>query len=274
MTDAGAEFVSSDPEVADVDASGTIAARGDGSATVTVRRGALEATVPVDGQGLRRRAADQLRQPGRADLHQARLQHRRLPRQGERPERVPALPARLRADVRLRDAREGRPRPAALPGRARAEPAAAQGRPARCPTAAASGWKSARTSTGSIRRWIAAGMPFGKATDPTVARIEIYPDARVMPRGRDAAVRRHRPLHRRHDRGRHPLGPVPVQRHRDRRRRRRRAWSRPASSPARPRSWPATRGRSPSSAPPCRSACRSPAYPEFAVDEPRSTPPR
>ena len=34
-----------------------------------------------------------------------------------------------------------------------------------------------------VRRWIAAGMPFGKDTDPSVARIEIHPDARVLTRG-------------------------------------------------------------------------------------------
>ncbi len=32
-------------------------------------------------------------------------------------------------------------------------------------------------------RWIAQGMPMGKATDPTLSRIEIFPDSRVMPRG-------------------------------------------------------------------------------------------
>jgi hypothetical protein len=34
-----------------------------------------------------------------------------------------------------------------------------------------------------VRRWIAAGMPFGSASDPSVARIEVYPDARVLARG-------------------------------------------------------------------------------------------
>ena len=34
-----------------------------------------------------------------------------------------------------------------------------------------------------ISRWIAAGMPFGKATDPSVASIEVYPNTRVLPRG-------------------------------------------------------------------------------------------
>jgi hypothetical protein len=33
-----------------------------------------------------------------------------------------------------------------------------------------------------IRRWIAAGMPFGQKTDPTVAKITIYPDHRIMAR--------------------------------------------------------------------------------------------
>jgi hypothetical protein len=33
-----------------------------------------------------------------------------------------------------------------------------------------------------VRRWIAAGTPFGKPTDPTVTKITIVPDARVMAR--------------------------------------------------------------------------------------------
>ncbi len=44
-----------------------------------------------------------------------------------------------------------------------------------------------RTEVGSdeyrlIRRWIAAGMPFGKPTDPKVARITVTPEHRVMTR--------------------------------------------------------------------------------------------
>ena len=34
-----------------------------------------------------------------------------------------------------------------------------------------------------IERWIGSGMPYGKDSDPTVARIEVHPDARVLPRG-------------------------------------------------------------------------------------------
>ena len=33
-----------------------------------------------------------------------------------------------------------------------------------------------------IRRWIAAGMPYGKPDDPTVTRISVFPDKRIMAR--------------------------------------------------------------------------------------------
>lgn len=33
-----------------------------------------------------------------------------------------------------------------------------------------------------VRRWIAAGMPYGKETDPTVTKISMYPDHRIMTR--------------------------------------------------------------------------------------------
>jgi len=34
-----------------------------------------------------------------------------------------------------------------------------------------------------VRRWIAQGMPYGSDDDPTVARIEVFPPQRTMPRG-------------------------------------------------------------------------------------------
>src|SRR5205823_6949178 len=34
----------------------------------------------------------------------------------------------------------------------------------------------------TIRRWIAAGAPFGKPDDPTVARISIVPEHATLPR--------------------------------------------------------------------------------------------
>ncbi len=69
-------------------------------------------------------------------------------------------------ELDLHDARQGRPRPAALPRRPGQQPAAAQGDRHAWPTAAASAWKPAPTSTSSIRRWIAAGTPFGKRDRP------------------------------------------------------------------------------------------------------------
>ena len=110
-----------------VDETGLITARGDGTCQDhgAARRGVVDD--PGHGQGIRGGSAGQLRQPGRADLHQARLQRGRMPRQGQRPERVPAQPARLRAGARLRNARQGRARPAGLPGGARSQPAAHQG---------------------------------------------------------------------------------------------------------------------------------------------------
>lgn len=34
----------------------------------------------------------------------------------------------------------------------------------------------------AIRRWIAAGMPYGKPDDPIVVRISVYPEQRILPR--------------------------------------------------------------------------------------------
>ena len=84
---------------------------GNGTTEITASFGDKSRASRRHGRACRREPADQLRQPGRADLHQARLQQRRLPRQGQRPERLPAVAARLRAGTRLRDPREGRPRP-------------------------------------------------------------------------------------------------------------------------------------------------------------------
>ena len=64
---------------------------------------------------LRCRFADQLRQPNRADLYQARLQLGWLPRQVGRPERFRPVAARLRPGTRLPNARQGKSRPSALP---------------------------------------------------------------------------------------------------------------------------------------------------------------
>ena len=188
-----AQFVSADPEVAEVDEAGMIWAR----ETARPSRSVAE--------GSRRRSpsrcatchghSDQLREPDHPDLHQARLQRGRLPRQGEWTERIPPQPARVRAGARLRDAGQGRPRPPALSRRTRSEPAPEEDR--QVPTAAASVW----TGSNEYRahRWIASGMPVGKQSDPTVARIAVYPEARVLARGavQQVVVTAHTPMDRR-----------------------------------------------------------------------------
>ena len=143
-----AQFVTSDAKIVTVDSTGTIVARGDGSATIAIRRGSLETKVAVTvrdfAAGLPVNFANQV-VPIFTKLG---CNSRRLPRQGERPERLPAQPAGLRAGPRLRDPGEGRARPAALPGRARAEPAAAQGGGPGAPRRRQEARARTRTNTG------------------------------------------------------------------------------------------------------------------------------
>ncbi len=56
-----------------------------------------------------------------------------------------------------------------------------------------------------ISRWIGSGMPVGKATDPTVASIAIYPDSRVVTRGASQQMIVTAHYHGWHLRGRDPL---------------------------------------------------------------------
>ena len=93
---------------------------------------------------------------------------RRLPRQGRRPERLHAVAARLRAGARLHDAREGRPRPAAVPGRPGRTACCCSRRPAAWPTAAASAWSRTPTSTSSSAAGSPPACPSASQTDPVV----------------------------------------------------------------------------------------------------------
>ena len=162
--------------------------------------------------------------------------------------------ARLRARARLPDAGQGKPRPAPLPRRARAQPAAAEGDRQHGPRR--------RQAHGARLRRVQAHPPLDRLRHALrqPERPDRHQDHASTPstasstRQQPPAVRRLRPLHRRHRRGRHPAGPVREQRHRHRRRRRHRPGPHARHVAARRRSWPATRARSPSSAPPCRSA--------------------
>ena len=117
-----ATYTVSDPKVARVDQTGRVFPLANGTAEITATFGGKTVKVPLVAKTMDDTAAAQLRQPGRADLHQARLQLGRLPREARGAERLPPVAARLRAGPRLHDAREGRPRPAAVPGRPGREP--------------------------------------------------------------------------------------------------------------------------------------------------------
>ena len=64
------------------------------------------------------------------------------------------------------DAGEGEPRPPAVPGRPGPEPLAARRRPGWCRTAAGRRWSRRREEYKLLRRWIAAGLPYGAADRP------------------------------------------------------------------------------------------------------------
>ena len=104
--------------------------------------------------------ADQLRQPDRADLHQARLQPGGCHGKSGGQNGFAPVAARLRAGARLHDPGQGGPRPAPLPRRSRHSLLLLK---ATGPMAHGGG---KRMEVGSdeyklIRRWIAAGTPFG-----------------------------------------------------------------------------------------------------------------
>ena len=117
-----------------------------------------------------------------------------------------------------------------------------------------------------VRRWIAAGMPLGKPTDPVVTSITAFPEHRVLAKDdrQQFAVYAHytdgsaEDVTRRAQYESNDTTSPPSSRQ---------GWCGRSGCPARRRSWPATRGRSPSSAPPCRSAEAAPKS-DFDADAP------
>ncbi|MDR3636629.1 MAG: DUF1549 domain-containing protein, partial [Isosphaeraceae bacterium] len=182
-----ASFASSDPKVVTVDASGTVTAQGDGQAVVTVRVGSQEAKVPVSvkefAAGLPVHFANQVvpiftklgcnsggchgKASGQNGFRlsllgfEPSLDYETLVREGRGRRLFPAAPDQslllLKGTAKMPHG-----------GGRRLEPASHEYR--------------------LIARWIAAGMPLGKATDPTVARIEVYPNTRVLARGTSQQV--------------------------------------------------------------------------------------
>jgi hypothetical protein len=176
-----AAFASSDPKVVTVDRSGTIWARGDGSATITIQAEGKETQVPVsvtefsagrpvnftnqvvpiftklgcNAGGCHGKASGQ--NGFRLSLlgFEPMLDYETLVKEDRGRRLFPAVPERslllLKATAQVPHGGGRRLKPDAHEYRV-------------------------------IERWIAAGMPVGKETDPTVTRIEVAPDARVMPR--------------------------------------------------------------------------------------------
>jgi hypothetical protein len=177
-----AEFATSDPEVALIDPSGMISARGDGIATIQVRAGGKVAEVPVtvteftaertvnfanqvvpiftklgcNAGGCHGKASGQ--NGFRLSLlgFEPTLDYEALVKEGRGRRLFPAKPDQ---SLLLTKATAKVPHG----GGKRLAPDSQEFR--------------------VISRWIGGGMPVGKATDPTVSGIEIYPDSRVMRRG-------------------------------------------------------------------------------------------
>jgi hypothetical protein len=175
-------YQSSEPKVATVDASGTITAKGDGTATITVRAKGVETKVPVTvsqfAAGIPVNFANQVvpiftklgcnsggchgKASGQNGFRlsllgfEPTLDYETLVKEGRGRRLFPSVPEQslllLKAIAKVPHG-----------GGRRLEPGSHEYR--------------------LIARWIGAGMPVGKASDPTVARIEIYPDSRVMARG-------------------------------------------------------------------------------------------
>ena len=177
-----ARFSSSAPAVATVDESGTITARGDGEASIQIQVGERTAVVPVSvrdvAAGIPVNFANQVvpiftkqgcnaggchgKSGGQNGFRlsllgfEPTLDYETLVKEGRGRRLFPAAPDRslllLKATARMPHG-----------GGKRLDPNSAEYR--------------------LIRRWIALGMPVGSASDPTVARIEITPSARVLDRG-------------------------------------------------------------------------------------------
>jgi hypothetical protein len=177
-----AAFDSSDPSVVTVDRSGTVSAQGDGSATVTVRVGSLEASVPVEvkdfAAGLPINFANQVVPIlSKLGCNSGGCHGKSSGQNGFRLSLLGFEPS-LDYETLVKEGRGRRLFPAA-PDRSLLLLKAV----AAVPHGGGRKMEAGSHEYRLLRRWIATGMPFGKETDPSVARIEVRPDARVLARG-------------------------------------------------------------------------------------------
>jgi hypothetical protein len=177
-----ASFASSDPLVATIDETGLVTARGDGTATITVRAGKQSVALPVTVKefvaGLPLNFANQVvpiftklgcnaggchgKASGQNGFRlsllgfEPALDYETLVKEGRGRRLFPAAPD---ASLLLVKATGKVPHG----GGKRLDPESHEYR--------------------LIRRWIATGMPFGKASDPKVERIAVHPGQRVLSPG-------------------------------------------------------------------------------------------
>ena len=179
---ASATYASSDPAVVTVDASGMIVATGDGRAQVSVRAGGHVAAVPVEvrefATGLPINFPNQIVPIlSKFSCNSGPCHGKASGQNGFRLSLLGFEPP-LDYETLVKEGRGRRVFPAA-PGQSLLLLKAV----ARVPHGGGKKLEPGSHEYRLIERWIGSGMPYGKETDPAVARIEVHPDARVMPRG-------------------------------------------------------------------------------------------
>ncbi len=178
----GSAFQSANPAVATVDAAGTIVAKGDGTTIVSIRVGSFEAAVPVEVQGF---AAPPPINFGnqvvpvftKLGCNSGGCHGKSSGQNGFRLSLLGFEPT-LDYETIVKEDRGRRVFPAAPDQSLFLLKATAK-----MPHGGGKKMEAGSHEYQVVRRWIEAGMPFGKETDPTVARIEIYPEGRVLARG-------------------------------------------------------------------------------------------
>ena len=177
-----ASFASSDPGVAEVDANGTVRPGKDGEATVTVRFGSHEAAVPVRvehfADGLPINFTNQIVPVlTKQGCNSGGCHGKSVGQNGFRLSLLGFEPA-LDYETLVKEGRGRRLFPAA-PGQSLLLTKGT----ARVPHGGGRKIEPDSHEYRVLARWIAAGAPFGRPSDPSLARIEVTPADRVMARG-------------------------------------------------------------------------------------------
>jgi hypothetical protein len=177
-----AEFASSDEGVATVDAAGMIAAKGNGTTTITVRAAGLTTAVAVTVSEFASEAPVNFANQvvpifTKLGCNSGGCHGKASGQNGFRLSLLGFEPT-LDYETLVKEGRGRRVFPAAPESSLLLQKATAK-----VPHGGGRRLDASGHEYRLIARWIAGGMPVGKATDPTVDRIEVYPDVRVMPRG-------------------------------------------------------------------------------------------